>query len=347
LELRGTLNKKGQLPMNVVDITIVLATYNRAPMLRKALESLVQLETGGKFSYAILVVDDGSTDDTSAMVRAVSTNAVGVSVTYVYQENLGQSAAKNTGAALARGNWLAFFDDDQWAEPGWLAELYRSAQEAEADCVGGAVHLDLPESVPTALGPRTRRLMSEKPSGQKIRGSAVKDHMGSGNMLIRRSIFERVGAFDPNFRRDYDEDLFWRIEKRGFRLAYVPNAIIHHVIPESRVQPAYLRLLCIVQGVAGARIHWRYQGSPGLIRSNLWRLGVALGRDLPLITIAAIGRHRPLLLDGLLGLWYTIGFMRGSLFFLAPRLFPQEKFLAAFGLHDPGAQDRVAKMNLL
>ena len=55
--------------MGKVDITIVLATYNRAPMLRKALESLVQQETGGKFSYDILVVDDGSTDDTAAVVR--------------------------------------------------------------------------------------------------------------------------------------------------------------------------------------------------------------------------------------------------------------------------------------
>ena len=68
---------------------------------------------------------------------------------------------------MARGNWLAFFDDDQWAEPGWLAELYRTAQEQEADCVGGAVFLDLPESVPLELGTRTRRSMSEKFPGRK------------------------------------------------------------------------------------------------------------------------------------------------------------------------------------
>ena len=55
--------------MGNVDITIVLATCNRAPMLRKALKSLVQQETGGKFSYDILVIDDGSTDDTAAVVR--------------------------------------------------------------------------------------------------------------------------------------------------------------------------------------------------------------------------------------------------------------------------------------
>ena len=134
----------------------------------------------------------------------------------------------------------------------------------------------------------------------------------------------------------------------GFRLAYAPNAAIHHVIPESRLQPSYLRRLCFMRGVASARIRWRYQGSLGLIKSNLWRLGVALGRDLTIIGIAACGRHRPLLLDSLLSFWYTLGYMRGSLFFLAPRLFPQKKFMAAFGSPvPPRGKIRRGKLNIL
>jgi glucosyl-dolichyl phosphate glucuronosyltransferase len=336
-----------KIPMDVVNITIVLATYNRAPMLRKALESLVQQETGGKFSYDILVVDDGSTDDTAAVVRERSEAASEASITYIYQENAGPYSARNLGVKMARGDWLAFFDDDQWAEPRWLGELYLSAQEAEADCVGGAILLDLPEPISMKLGPRTRWLLSETPPGQKIRGSAVKKYIGSGNILIRRSLFKRVGAFDSNFRWGCDTDFFWRVEKGGFRIGYAPQAVIFHVIPESRLHPSYLRRLCYVRGIASARIRWRHQGSLGLIKSNLWRLGVTLGRDLPLITLAAVGRPRPLVLDSLLSLWYTIGFLRVSLFFLAPRVFSQKKFLTPFGLHDPGAaQDRVRKVNL-
>jgi len=327
--------------MNVVDITIVVATYNRAPMLRKALASLVQLETGGKFSYDILVIDDGSTDDTAAVVKGFTDSTPGLSMTYVYQENLGQSLALNKGAALAQGNWLAFFDDDQWAEPRWLAELYRVAQEKEADCVGGAVSLDLPESLPLELGTITRRTLSEKVPRANSRNSSVKENIGSGNALIRRSVFKQVGNFDFVFRCGYDTDLFWRVEKGGFRLACAPDAIIHHVIPESRLQPAYLQRLCCMRGVASARIRWRYQGSLGLIKTNLWRLGVALGRDLTIITIAACGRHRSLLLDSLLSFWYLLAFMRGSLFFLAPRVFPQKKFMAAFSAPVPaGARSR-------
>ncbi len=331
------MNSGQKIPMDVVDITIVLATYNRAPLLRKALASLVQLKTGGKFSYDILVVDDGSTDDTTAVVLAVSNTAIGVSITYVYQENLGPYSARNIGVEMAQGNWLAFFDDDQWAEPGWLAELYHSAQRVEADCVGGgAVCLDLPESAPGELGPRARQLLNERTPGRKIRDRAVKEYIASGNILIRRSVFNRVGTFDPGFYRGGDTDLFWRIEQGAFRLVYAPNATIHHVIPESRLQPAYLKRLCCMRGVTSARIQWRYQGPLGLIKTNLWRLGVALGRDLPLITIAACGRHRPLLMDSLLSFWYTLGFIRGSLFSLAPRLFPQKKFLAAFGFSGAG-----------
>jgi GT2 family glycosyltransferase len=321
--------------MKIPDITIVLATYNRAPMLRKALESLAQQETGENFSYDILVVDDGSTDDTAAVVQALSNTAVGVSVTYVYQENRGQSAALNNGGELSRGDWLAFFDDDQRAEPGWLAELYHVAQEKEADCVGGAVLLDLPEPVPLKLGPRTRQLMSENFSSARARDNSIKENIGSGNVLIRRSVFKRVGKFDSGFRCGYDTDLFWRVEKGGFRLAYAPNAAIHHVIPESRLQPSYLRRLCFMWGVASARIRWQYQGSLGLVGINLWRLGVTLGRDLTLITIAAVCRHRPLLLDSLLSFWYTLAIMRGSLVFLAPRVFPQKKFMASYGFPVP------------
>lgn len=317
-------------------ITIVLATYNRAPLLRKALESLVQLETGGKFSYDILVIDDGSTDQTAAVVQEVSNSASGVSIIYVFQKTAGRSSARNTGIERSRGNWLAFFDDDQWAEPGWLAELYSTAQTREADCVGGAVCLDLPESVLQELGVRTRGLLAEKSLTGKAVGRAVKDNIGSGNVLLRRAVFQRLGGFDTSFRRGEDTDFFWRIEQAGFRLCYAPQAIIHHVISTSRLQPSYWRWLCFEQGVASARIRWQHQGALGLVRSNLWRLGVTLGRDLPLLTIAGIASDRPLFLDSLCSLWYTISFMRSTLFFLAPRSFPQKKFLSSFGFPIPG-----------
>lgn len=320
---------KPESVMDIVNITIVVATYNRGPMLRKALKSLVQQETDGKFFYDILVVDDGSTDQTAEVVQDMSHIASGVPVTYIYQENAGQSSGRNVGIERARGSWLAFFDDDQWAEPGWLAELYHTAEELKADCVGGAVCLDLPESPLQKPGGQTRGMLGEKIPGQRLKADEVKDLIGTGNVLIHRSVFNQVGAFDTIFR-GYDTNFFWRIEKGGFLLGYAPQAVIHHVIPESRLQPSYLRRLCFVRGVATARIHWQYQGTRRLVLSNLWRLGVALGRDLPLITIAAFSRHHQLVLDSLCSLWYTFSFIRGSLFFLAPRWFPQKNFMAFF-----------------
>lgn len=324
---------------DAMDITIVIATYNRAGMLRKALKSLLRQETHGNFFYKILVIDDGSTDQTAAVIHDMSHNASGVPITYIYQENAGHCTALNTGVEEARGNWLAFFDDDQFAGPLWLAELYRAAQDQQADCVGGgAVYLDLPESAPLELGPRARQLLNERIPGQKIRDKAIKDYIASGNVLIRRSLFNLVGSFDSSFQRGCDTDFFWRVEQAGFRICYAPHAIIHHVIPKSRLQPSYLRHLCLLQGVSSALIRWRYQGALGLVRSNLWRLSIALGRDLPLIAIATLSHHRPLVLDNLISLWYTLAFMRGSLFFLAPRLFPQKNFMAFFAAVRGGAK---------
>jgi GT2 family glycosyltransferase len=309
-------------------ITIVLATYNRSHLLRKALASLMRQETSGQFSFDIMVVDDGSTDLTASVVRNISETASGILITYTYQENMGHCIARNTGAALARGNWLAFFDDDQWAESRWLIELYRTAKEHEADLVGGTVVLDLPKSASPELGARTRRLLSERLPEQRVPTSAIKDRIGSGNVLIRRAVFRQMGGFDTIFRRGYDTDLFWRVEREGFRLGYAPQAIVHHVISESRFQPSYLRRLCLVRGLASARIYWQYQGMLALAGYNLWRLGVAVGRDLPLLAIVGLAHHRPLLLDSLCSLWYTLGIIRGSLFLMAPRIFSQKKFLA-------------------
>jgi glycosyltransferase involved in cell wall biosynthesis len=321
--------------MDAIDISILIATYNRASLLRKALESLVRQETDGNFSYEILVVDDGSTDFTADVVNEVVNNPWGIPVTYIYQENRGQSAALNKGLCEARAAWLAFFDDDQWAEPRWLAELYRAAREQGADCVGGAICVDLPDAIPWDPGPRTRKVFAEKIPGRKIKDSKIKEVIGSGNILIHRVLFSQVGGFDPAFPRGFDTEFFYRLEKYGFRLGYAPKAIVHHVIPKSRLQRSYLRQSCFMLGVTSTRIRWHYQGPRGLILSILWRIGIALGVDLPLLIIAGVARHRPLFLDNQCSLWYTFSLIRASLFFLAPRLFPQRKFREAFNLHPP------------
>ena len=98
--------------MASVDISVVICTYNRASMLRLALDALVGQETGGAFTYEIVAVDDGSTDDTPAVIAEFAGNA-SVAVRRVAGGGQGVAHARNRGAEEARGGWVAYTDDDQ------------------------------------------------------------------------------------------------------------------------------------------------------------------------------------------------------------------------------------------
>jgi glycosyltransferase involved in cell wall biosynthesis len=313
------------------DISVVVVTYNRDGMLRNALKTLVNQITENKFSFDILVIDDGSTDNTSQVVQSFAKNSAR-SVRYIYKENGGEGDARNKGVAEARGRWIAFFDDDQLAEPGWLTELYRVAQETRADCVDGPVLLMLPDPSPLQLGRKSRRVLAEKIFVHSNRQHSGK-YVGTGNVLIRKSIFEKVGLFDITFRQGVDEDFFRRVQKGDFKFWYSPHALVYHVIPSSRLQLPYLRETCLRMAVASTRIRLKYEGALKLALLTTARIGVAIGRDIPLLLFAALLKDAPLILDCRCGLWYSLGLVRGSLSLLAPNVLPQNRFMSSLDLH--------------
>lgn len=334
--------------MKTVDISVVVVTHNRALMLKRALESIVNQVTDGGFSYEVLVVDDGSTDNTAAVVQGVidnSNNHATLSVRYVYQDKGGESRARNRGVKEARGKWIAFIDDDELAEPKWLAELYRVARNRGADCVDGPIDLILPANLPADLGPRVRALFGEKFLTSDARRKSPKDTLGTGNVLITRSLFDQVGDFDIGLEIGMDADFFTRVENGGFKICYAPKAIIHHVIPKSRLQIASIKESFFKGGVANARIHLKNDGRNKLVTHMLWRVAVALGRDIPLMVISGVLGGHPLMLDSLGGLSYTAGYFSGSLVLLAPGLFRQKDFHKLFGIASPlGGRDKIGRI---
>jgi len=142
-----------------MDVSVVVCTYNRARLLAEALASLVRQQTGDRFQYEVLVVDNGSTDETPQVVAEAARLPAAAggrssgpqSVRWVREPRPGVAAARNCGVGNARGRWIAFFDDDQIAEPDWLAHLVEVARRTGAACVGGTVRLQLPDSVTAGL----------------------------------------------------------------------------------------------------------------------------------------------------------------------------------------------------
>lgn len=314
----------------IVNISIVVATYNRAEMLHNALKTLVSQETEGKFAYEICVVDDGSTDCTSEVVREMAQNNASPPIRYIYTSGGGPSHALNRGVAEARGVWLAFFDDDQLAEPVWLAQLYKVGQEKRVECVGGPVSLQLPQGKYRELSPKWRNLLGEKFLGDRL-VRYPQNHLGSGNLLIKKSVFTEVAGFDAvNFPLvSYDLDFFWRLEEAGYYSWFSPQAVVHHVIPEERLSIAYLRENCQRWGFTYAWVVFKNAGPLKLALATLLRLGAISVRDIPLYYIYRLIGPESHFLDKRISLWWGWAFVRGALSHLLPKLFKQERFINA------------------
>lgn len=258
-------------------ISIVVCTRNRASLLRQALRSVTGLQTDGLFTYDIVVVDNGSTDDTRevvAQLRAEAAQERGATVHYLFCPQPGIVAARNCGIAQARGEWIAFFDDDQLAEPDWLLELWRGAQRHACPVVGGTVRLALPDDCAQPLHPVVRMLLGEAVHGPHPLPYGGRRTPGCGNLMVARQVFAQVGTFQRTVDgRGEDTDLFSRIEQAGIPAWYIPTAVVWHITPRQRLTEEYL--LGLAQRM-GRGVAQRQAALLGRKRLLLLTLGKAL-----------------------------------------------------------------------
>jgi glycosyltransferase involved in cell wall biosynthesis len=207
-----------------VKFSVVIPTYNRAATLRQTLTALMAQDYP---DYEIIVVDDGSTDDTRAMIAREFPQ-----VRYIYQQNRGPAAARNRGIAHARGEIIAFTDDDCVPPRDWLARL-ADGYARYPDVVGVGGYLEAPDEVlqraPLARYERFIARRVFRVSEREYVGGFECPAGGTNNIAYRRAILERVGGFDEAFpyAAGEDADLKWRICQLGARLLYVPVKMTH------------------------------------------------------------------------------------------------------------------------
>jgi glycosyltransferase involved in cell wall biosynthesis len=227
-------------------VSILIPTYNRASLLPQAFEA-IQAQTWP--DWELVVVDDGSTDDTRQVVERFRA-ASGRPVRYVYQENQGPYAARNTGLEWALGRYLAFFDSDDL----WLPHHLRDGVEAleaspEVDWVFAACRI-----VELATGeelapshfydhgrPRAFLKLSARPVGElrvlddpRTVACMIENGSPAGlqHSVIRRRVFERLRF--PPFRVGEDQVLAILALKAGYRFAYFDRvSVIYHVHEEN------------------------------------------------------------------------------------------------------------------
>lgn len=211
----------------MVEISVIITTYNRGALLKRALEAVVHQSLSQKV-YEVLVVDDGSTDDTPKIVRDFMKKYK--NIRYFRQEHKGLSAGRNLGISKARGKIVAFTDDDCIPDRAWLENLLKAFRK-ESNIVGveGKVITDSPAP-----------LFSSAPMNLK-----GKNFTGC-NSAYKKAILKEIGGYDKRFFaiRD-DSDIAFRVMSQG-KIVFAPEAVVRH--PPLKVSAFhYLKRLKLVQ----------------------------------------------------------------------------------------------------
>lgn len=313
----------------IMDISVIVITYNRVEQLGKVLTHLIQQETRGRFTFELMVIDNASTDGTMCLLEEMAQQSR-VSLRFVQEATKGVAHARNRGIREAKGQWLAFFDDDQLADPFWLWELVAVAQKMNVSCVGGCIRLKLPaQEKHDRLSPFCRSILGETMQCDESKKYPAKSLPGTGNVLLKREVFTEVGKFDTTFSRGgEDADFFRRVVLHGFDIWYAPKALAYHLIPQYRIEESYLLWTSLRHGVNYAFMDNKEQGPKGLVMSVVARTGQALLIHLPCLLIAFLQGNRVLLLGRKCFLYKAVGYLRATLFLLAPTAFPQQSFFA-------------------
>jgi glycosyltransferase involved in cell wall biosynthesis len=232
-----------------MNITVLLCTFNRCRSLPKALESVAAQVLPESVTWEVIVVDNNSSDRTRAVVEDYCQRYPG-RFRYLFEPQQGLSRARNAGIREARGEIIAFMDDDVTVGPGWLQNLTASLHDGEWAGAGGPVRP--PEDFKP---PRWLTLGGEMDLGGALAlidfGSVPaelrKPPYGT-NMAFRKGMFQKFGAFRADLGRcggsllsNEDTEFGRRLLSAGERLRYEPSAMVHHPVPEERLSKRYFR----------------------------------------------------------------------------------------------------------
>jgi glycosyltransferase involved in cell wall biosynthesis len=261
---------------------VVVCTHDRAEVLARVIEPAVAEARGN--GAEVLVVDNASTDGTSALLVDLARRHA-PTLRVVREPELGLSVARNRALAEARGDVVAFLDDDAVPRPGWLAALLEPYADPHVACVGGRILLHFPAPPPPWLTPALYPALSAFDLGdrpQRIRYGQA-DYPYGANISVcvaaaraQSGFSTRVGLRGQSQLQHEETDLCYRLEHAGGEIRYAPDAIVDHWISSERLTPAWFLTRHRRGGESAAIFVLRNRG---LLRA-LWRIRWLYARHL-------------------------------------------------------------------
>ena len=204
-------------------VSVIIPTYNRAHLVGRAIRSVLN-QTYQDFE--IIVVDDGSTDNTEEVVKSFNDPRI----RYIrHEKNRGGSAARNTGIRAARGEYIAFLDSDDE----WLPEkLAKQLPVFEKDSTCGAVYTDLLYMLPDGS---VKLCQNYRPEGWILKKLLSSNVVGTtSSVIVRRECFEKIGLFDESLPSCQDWDMWIRIAKR-YSFRKIPEPLTKYRVHQNRI----------------------------------------------------------------------------------------------------------------
>lgn len=250
-------------------ISVCICTYKRPQGLRRALQSLVALQTPEGCHLEVVVIDNDPMASAAQVVNDIRPAFLDKALLLLHEPTPGVSHARNRGLACASGELVAFIDDDEYVQPDWLTELLGCIDRSQADAVFGPV-LPSFEVPPTpwllASGINDRQRF---PTGTVLPWREAR----TGNVMLRRTMLEGGHRFSTEFARTGGEDslFFVTAQRNGRKLVWCDEAVVHESVPAERMARDWV-------------LHRAFMGGRTYVR-----LEARMGRSFPYITLGLRG----------------------------------------------------------
>ena len=304
-------------------LDVVVATFNRAALLARLLESLRAADRPAGMRIRTIVVDNNSTDGTRATVEQAQRGWPGT-LEYRFEPVQSKSAALNNGLSVVRAEVVGLLDDDEEVHPRWFDVVARTFEDPGVDFISGPY-------LPRWGAPQPSWLPKDDypgvigwlDAGDRVLeyGKNYDGVLMGGNAVVRAAAGRAVGWFHPSLGRVgvqigsgcEDVDFFERLQRIGARGLYVPALIIYHYIPPRRLTKRYYREWCFRRFVAQAEADaLRRQPVAYLLGVPRYMIGKAF-RSIPIVIASALGRrwNNSATFSRELAMWELAGFLAG------------------------------------
>lgn len=259
-------------------ISVIICTYNRCEKLKETLDSILNQECEGSFDYEIIIVDNNSNDKTKETVEDYIPR-FNNKLRYLFEPRQGKSYALNTGIEDAKGEIIAFTDDDVITDKKWLKNIAKIFSQKDVDLLGGKVIPFFPIEPPGWLrnysNNRLKYPLMQYDLGNKYLESGGKNKILpiGANLIIKKMSYYKFGGYLYHGRTQ-DIEFSNRWHSLGAKIAYSPDVIVYHYTHPHRLNKSYFRKYYFQTGRGHAIIFKEdYSGGRLLFGVPLWLYG--------------------------------------------------------------------------